>query len=190
MVLINKRRYIFFLFIIIARYGSVFAQDLPSNTFRNTMIDLMSFDSLGARPISGSLADYMDVQGAVRLTNGPYDFAILGQGFFMARSHCDGSVYYTRSGKFKRRGNAFYNERGDRIVLSDEDAIKLRDPDANSATLSLYYPASNQEIRVIDNKKWTSQAECKRVGCEIVFHALEENPVEPRILIKRLLARR
>jgi len=180
----------FFLFIIIARYGSVFAQGLPSQSVKNVMIDFMSLDSPGARPISGSLADYMDVQGAVRLTNGPYDFAILGQGFFMARSHCDGSVYYTRSGKFKRRGNAFYNERGDRIVLSDEDAIKLRDPDANSATLSLYYPASNQEIRVIDNKKWTSQAECKRVGCEIVFHALEENPVEPRILIKRLLARR
>lgn len=154
------------------------ADVLPSPTIGNFRSDLENFDVLGTRELSGSMADYMDAQGAIELTNSEFDYAIMGPGFFMLRSRADGSAYYSRCGKFSRRGDVFYADSGDEVIVDPADFARLCDSDATVARITLYYPDDGQEIRVIDERRWSSGTECKKLEGTVVVHALEQNPVD------------
>lgn len=178
----------FYLCIILFSLGSVpiNAQVIPCPTINNYIIDLENYNVLGTRKMSGSITDYMDIQGAIEITKQDYDYAIVGCGFFKILNEIDNNMYYTRCGKFTKHGNSFYNENGHRILLSKTDFDKLCDVNKNNAAITLYYPDNIQEIRIIDNKKWTTNINCKILTGNVVFHALEQNPTELKDLLIRI----
>ena len=67
-------------------------------------------------------------QGAIEMTNRPYDFALQGDGFFTVETP-EGRQYYTRSGQWHRNnedflvdsvGNYLLTDAGERIQLNDD----------------------------------------------------------------------
>ena len=62
-------------------------------------------------------------------TGGAYDYAITGRGFFMLQNPADGSLTYTRNGKFSLslRDNAFYlvNDSGKLVLDENRNPIRL-----------------------------------------------------------------
>lgn len=62
-------------------------------------------------------------------TGGAYDYAITGRGFFMLQNPADGSLTYTRNGKFSLslRDNVFYlvNDSGKLVLDENRNPIRL-----------------------------------------------------------------
>ncbi len=74
-------------------------------------------------------------QGALVASNGPFDFAIQGEGFFRVRLN-DGSIAYTRNGHF----NMSITEDG--IALSDSEGNPVLDMNGNDIVVARTYRTS------------------------------------------------
>ncbi len=181
-----KRRFIAGYLILSVGIFCIYPQIVPHPSMENYIKDLENFRTPGTRQISGSITDYLDIQGAIQLTNEGHDYAIMGYGFFKILNHIDGSVYYTRCGKFTDTGTAFVTEDNDIVVLHDNEYKHLCNADINSACIYLYYPKNKQDIEIIDNKNWKTATGCKVVKGNVVFNALEQNPVELWALLRKI----
>lgn len=74
-------------------------------------------------------------------TNGEYDYAIVGEGFFMMQDPTDGEITYTRNGHFSlsQRGNQFYlaNDNGNLILDKNRNPITVTEGELSS-TIGVY----------------------------------------------------
>lgn len=65
----------------------------------------------------------------VMQTDSPYDFAIMGQGFFMLQNPQNGEITYTRNGRFSQSqfGNEFYlvNDNGNCVLDKNGNRIRV-----------------------------------------------------------------
>lgn len=91
---------------------------------------------LGTR-IGSITSDF--TQGALNASNGAFDYAIQGEGFFMVQMP-DGSTAYTRNGHF----NMSVTENG--IALTDSNGRPVLDVNGNAITLDSSYRTDKIEV--------------------------------------------
>lgn len=73
-------------------------------------------------------------------TEGEFDYAIMGEGFFMLRNPVTGGITYSRNGHFSlsQRGNVFYlvNDNGNLVLDENRNPITLTGEDEEGKHLS------------------------------------------------------
>lgn len=117
-------------------------------------------------------------------TQGTYDYAIAGEGFFMLRNPEDNTVTYTRNGHFSlsKRGNRFYlvNDNGNLVLDKRKNPI-LVTGNGLSGEIGVY------GFRILDGMQSTGQNEFTPIqkngapyliaDAQVVDHALESSGV-------------
>ena len=96
---------------------------------------------LGTRVASIS-SDF--TQGNLLASNGEFDYAIQGEGFFMVRMN-DGSTAYTRNGHF------IMAVTGDGLALTDSEGNPVLDTAGNPITLPATYRSSEIQVDQFGN---------------------------------------
>lgn len=163
------------------------AQLLPQETFENLKTDLISIFDSGKRPVSGTVCECMDTQGAIFLTGNQNDYAILGNGYFKVRDKATEKTYYTRYGRFFRVGdNEFITQNGDSVQLDPDAVKKLTAQTPDTVEIDLFYPSNGADVNILSNEKWESSRESRKVIVKIVKHVLEQNPVDTSKVINKI----
>lgn len=122
---------------------------------------------------------------AFQTTNGSYDYAIEGKGFFMLRSPIDNSVSYTRNGHFSlsRRGTEFYlvNDNGNFVLDRNQNPITVTEGGLNS-TIGVYGFNILDGMQSKSNNEFVPAAKngapFLMQGAKVIDHALEMSGVD------------
>lgn len=127
-------------------------------------------------------------------TNGAYDYAITGKGFFMMRNPENGEITYTRNGRFSlsQHGNAFYlvNDTGNYVLDRNQNPITVTNGGLNS-TIGVYgFNILDGMLSVGDNEFAPTAKNGNPFlveGAELVDHALESSGVNVADEITRII---
>ncbi len=119
-------------------FKSLLYQTLQGNSYDSTGTPkpVSAQVGLGVRP-AAIVSDFS--QGALLESNGAFDYAIQGEGFFQVRLE-DGSIGYTRNGKF----NVSVTEDG--LALTDMDGHPVLDMNGNDITFDAKTEASKLAV--------------------------------------------
>ncbi len=117
-------------------------------------------------------------------TEGEYDYAIEGDGFFMLRSPLNNAVTYTRNGNFSLslRGNVFYlvNDTGNFVLDQNQNPITVTDGEL-SGTIGVYGFNVLDGMRSVGNNEFAPVAKNGQpflmADANLIDHALEMSGV-------------
>jgi hypothetical protein len=183
----HSKKSLFLFLQIIGTSISVFSQQLdPSISFSNIAIDLKAIYLFGTRPVSGTIHDYLTIQGAIQKTDNKYDLAVNGLGFFRIKDHETGEYYYTRYGSFVSVGEKLINQANDSIDIKPANNDLLNTLNSRIIKMEFYYPVDEKDVVILDNYKFKLKGEIKQIDGAVLNYALEENPIELDILLSRL----
>ncbi|OPY84324.1 MAG: flagellar basal body rod protein FlgG [Smithella sp. PtaU1.Bin162] len=155
---------------------------LPEVSYKNICIDFENIYTYGARPVSGSIIDYMDMQGAIRITDEEHDYAIIGSGFFLVTDSITGEKYYTRNGRFNSIQGEVKTIGNDKVEMN---LYGLNNTKKKQLAVELYYPENIYDVDIVDCFKIRIAGKVKKVKGLIIKGAIEENPIDLLSLIDR-----
>lgn len=100
-------------------------------------------------------------QGALNASNGAFDYAIQGEGFFRVQL-ADGSIAYTRNGHFNM------SIQGDSIALTDSEGNPVLDVNGNAITVPNTYRSSKIGVDQFGNLTYPdANNNQKNIGIQI-----------------------
>lgn len=126
-----------------ANFKTLIYQNLQKNSYTSTgePKPVGAQVGLGTRAASIS-SDF--TQGALNSSNGAFDYAIQGEGFFMVQQN-DGSRAYTRNGHFVMAVTA------NGLSLTDSEGNAVLDTNGNPINLAATYRASDIQVDLYGN---------------------------------------